>query len=264
MKFFSRVLLAAALMLLPYGMVDAGILVLSGDSNITNPLDGSGGAGGIDPGNGVFFTNVLGGGTSVSMHGDLTVNNDGFDALNDHYNSLGGVTSTVFNGAITAGQLAGSDLFISFLPNDAFTGAELTAMGDFYNGGGSIMFFGEHEGFSDENDRINAALGALGSSMSIISNTFFDSGYHTATTGNGQIEADPLTAGVTTFTYAAPSEAMVAGGTTLFTGTAPEFDPFVAYESNNGGPVIPEPGTLIIWTVFAGTGLVCGSRRKRA
>jgi hypothetical protein len=136
-----------------------------------------------------------------------------------------------------AAALAGVNLFVSILPASDFTAAEIAALGSF---GGDILFMGENAGFSVQNDSINAALGALGSSMTLL-NVTFDVGFHTAT--GSQIASDPYTAGITEFRYAAPSEASVAGGTALFFGTGAQ--PFIAYEVAGAGPV-PEPVTLFL------------------
>lgn len=216
----------------------AGIIFLSGDSNITNPLNSTNGWGGLDVGNQRFFTNILQGGTSVVVLGNSPGGSIEYSDtdVNDYYNSLAGVTSTIVHGTVTDAVLAGKDLFVSSVPDDAFTAAEIAAMSNFLAGNGSIFFLGENHNFTTQNAYINDALAGLGSGLSIV-NALFDSGFNQAT--GYQIAADPFTAGVSTFTYAAPSKvATVAGGKVLFTGF--EYEPFVAYE------VIPEPATMLL------------------
>jgi hypothetical protein len=84
----------------------AGLIIASGDSTPIAYL--------ANPSNGLFFSNVLGTGTSVVVHElpPLTVGN----ALSDYYDSLPGVSSTyVDSGEITAGMLSGVDLFVTSL-----------------------------------------------------------------------------------------------------------------------------------------------------
>jgi hypothetical protein len=211
-------------------------LFVSGDTNIGNPLTGSGIS--VDIGNQQFFTNILGTGTSVAIldHGlggsVGTVPSD----INTHYNSLTGVSSSIFTGTVTGAQLSVVDLFVAVLPDDDFTAAEIGVMTSFLYSGGDIFFLGENNNFPTQNARINNALTGLGSSLQIV-NDIFDSGYHIAT--GSQIATDAYTAGVSTFTYAAPSQVpVVTGGTTLFYGLNQQ--PFVTYE------VVPIPGAMLL------------------
>jgi hypothetical protein len=201
-------------------------LFLSGDSNIIN-------TGLSDAGNQQFFSNVLGTGTNVAFLDTGYLAEDQQTELVNYYNSLTGVTASVFTGTVTASQLSGVDLFVSILPGDDFTAAEISVMQSYLYGGGDIFFAGEHGGFASYNARINGALSGIGSSLSIF-DAVVDDGYHTAT--GAQIATDPYTAGVTTFTYAASSQ--VLGGTTLFYGTGGQ--PFVTYE------VVPIPGAVLL------------------
>ncbi|MBD2505397.1 P-loop NTPase family protein [Anabaena azotica] len=222
----------------------AGTIFLSGDTNIVNPLVGSFDTP-VDPGNVQFFTNILQNGTNVvvqsSNSGSSSVANAEFE-FNSFYNSLPGVTSTIVSDPITESVLSDADLFISFLPDESFTAAEIESLSDFLNNGGSIFFLGENSNFPDENARINTALEGLGSNLRIV-NDLFDSGFNTAT--GSQIASNPFTVGVNTFTYAAPSEvSTVSGGISLFFGTtgqtflAVENTTPVSEPSNVGGTVI--------------------------
>jgi len=226
------------------------ILVLSADVNIVDGLPG--GAGTTTAGNATFFQNILGGNNSVLLHGP------GFGrttVLNSYFNSLSGVSSSI--GAISAANLSGADLLVSLLPSSAYSASELADMNAFLSGGGDIMFVGENSNFASENTRINTALAALGSTMSIIPGTLFDAGYQTAV--GSQIGSHPLTAGVASLLYAAPSEIIVAGGTTLFSGTGRQ--PFVAVEGVFAS--VPDTGSTLTLLSLC-LGFLAFARRLRS
>ena len=243
-KKFIRLLSVCALIV--YGSSANAILILSGDGNITTDL-------GVVAGNDTFFTNVLQGGSTVTIH-------DGFHepfatSINTFYNGVGGVSSSILSSGttITDASLAGSDLFISILPENNYMVSEISAMSSFLTGGGSIFFIGDNGSVDVNNSIINDALLDLGSSMSILLGTTFDGGFHLAT--GSQIATDPLTAGVTEFSYAAPNEVSINGGTSLFFGTQGEA--FVSYESAS----VPEPSIMVLLSL----GLVgIGFARRKA
>jgi hypothetical protein len=248
----ARFLLALfAVLFVELGFIPAAraAIMLSGDSNIANPLDGSAGAP-VDAGNRRFFQNVLGSGHQVVVHSDQDpgVSASGLavpPAINNFFNSIAGVTSSLFSGTITPATLAGKDLFFEIVPNDAFTAGEIAAVNSFVTGGGTIVFLGENgQNFGAADDRINFDLAALGSSLSLLKTTF-DSSFHTA--GPSRIASDPYTSGVTSFTYAFGSA--TAGGTVLFRGTGNE--PFVTY--------VPEPSAF----AMLATAVLLAARRTR-
>lgn len=212
------------------------ILLLSGDGNITDNLNSS------SYGNQQFFSNILQGGNNVAVLNESGWGGaENFDTnINTYYDGLSGVSSSIIT-SITATALSGIDLFVAVTPDNAFSTSELSALNDFYTDGGSIFFLGENSGWDNtSNLYINDALSYLGSGMSINYGTTFDGGYHTAS--GAQIASDSLTAGVTTFRYAAPDEVSVNGGTGLFYGTNDQL--FVAYEENNP---VPEPATMVLF-----------------
>lgn len=153
------------------------------------------------------LTWMLAGGTSAHA-GVVTVWGEALSGfrpsiINDFYNGLPGHSSTIAGGTLDRVDLSGVNLLWATQPADAYTAAELDAMGSFLAGGGRIAFLGEHGLFAPaQNTRINAALLALGSTLSI-DNVMQDSGFRTASVGDGQILAHPLTVGVNSYEYAA-------------------------------------------------------------
>jgi len=239
--------LVGGLLLCTVSMANASVIMLSGDTNITDNLL-------TNTSNQNFFSNLLQGGTNVVVH-DAALTSEVSD-VNAFYNGLGGVSSTLLgaNAVLGAPTLAAADLYVAAIPVDAYTAAEATVLSNFVLGGGSIFFMGDNAVFETENGHINAILSDLGSGMSIDNSPFFDIGFQLAV--GGQIAVDPFTVGVTSLSYAAPSA--ISGGTQIVFGTGAE--PFIAYE---GAIVsVPEPGTLVLFGLgLAGVGFV--RRRKR-
>ena len=220
------------------GAVDAqaGTIILFGD------VDNLALNGAIPPGNQMFFKNILGSGTRVVISGGSV------DKLNNFYNGLSGVSSSVLTGPITSTALSGTNLFISMLPTAPFSSEELTVLASFE---GDIAFLGENPVFSTQNARINAALGVLGSSMSIL-NIGIDPGPQTAT--GSQIAADPYTLGITSFGYGGASQISVGSGKALFYGKGGE--PFIGYEVVG----VSEPISLLL--IGLGLGGLWVARRQ--
>jgi len=227
-----------------------GTIVVSGDSNIGNGIDGSAGATIAD--NGLFFRNLLGAGTTVAIR--TTTNPDTLteissqNAIIGYYTGLG-KTVNQFS-TVTAPGLAGASLFIGFLPDVDFTAAETTLIANYLAAGGSVLLTGEWGSFDTLADNhINALLTALGSTLRI-SPADLDLGVHVAT--GSQIAADALTVGIREFSYAATSD--VAGGTALFYTTAGT--PFMEYTS-----AVPEPSAIVL-LLTAGLGAFAVRRRR--
>lgn len=133
------------------------------------------------------------------------------NTINNFYNGLAGHSSTIGVGTLDTVDLTGVNLLWATQPADAYTAAELTAMQSFLAVGGRIAFMGEHGTFgASQNTRINSALTALGSTITI-NNVLLDSGFRSASVGDGQILAHALTSGVNTYQYAAFAPLTMSG-----------------------------------------------------
>jgi hypothetical protein len=132
------------------------------------------------------------------------------NTINNFYDALPGHNSQLLN-ALTPGSLDGVRLLWATQPSNDYTAGELAVMAAFLNLGGRIAFMGEHGTFAPaQNNRINAALTALGSTIQI-QNIILDPGFRTASVLNGQILDHPLTAGVSTYEYAAFAPLILTG-----------------------------------------------------
>ena len=160
--------------------------------------------------------------------------------LNNFYNTYGGHTSTnVGAAAISSLNLAGVNLLWAVQPAGSYSAADVTKMQGFLAGGGRIAFMGEHGGFAPaENQRINAALTALGSTIQIQFNQILDSGFRTASVGDGQILAHPLTAGVNSYQYAAFAPLTISGSAqVLMRGEDVPTSIMMAYQNIGAGSI---------------------------
>lgn len=157
--------------------------------------------------------------------------------INSFYNTLSGTTSTLATGTLDTVDLTGVNLLWAIQPTATYTNAEVNAMAAYLATGGRLAFMGEHGTFMpSENNRINAALAALGSSLSIV-NQIHDPSFRTASVGDGQILAHPLTAGVNSYRYAAYAPLTLgSGGVALMIG---EDQPSImmAYQNVGGGSI---------------------------
>lgn len=248
----KKLLVGLCMMFLVSIACKASEIVVSGDLNIGNGIDGSFGAPIGD--NGRFFSNILGGGTKVVVQEGYSVGSasDAYTSIANFYTGLG-VTVDITTAPFTASDLAGARLLISAIPLSAYTPSEITLMSSFLSSGNTVFLIGENGGFAEgvaANGFVNSALSSLGAGMSLV-DAVDDSGFHTAT--GSQIAVNPLTTGVNTFVYGAVSE--VSGGTPLFFTTSGA--PFVAVSS---GMVVPEPCTVSL--LFVGIAGLAALRRR--
>lgn len=131
--------------------------------------------------------------------------------INNFYNGLSGHSSSIATGNLDTVNLSGVNLLWATQPANAYTSTELTKMSSFLAGGGRIAFMGEHGGFgAAQNNYINAALGVLGSTISI-NNIMLDPGFRSASVLDSQIATHALTTGVNTYEYAAFAPLTISG-----------------------------------------------------
>jgi hypothetical protein len=242
--------LFAGLCLMSVLLTCKAVIIVSGDVNIGNGIDGSSGAPVGD--NGRFFANVLGNGAKVVLQEGYTAGSaaDAYASIASFYSGRGVLVDTI-SAPVTSSDLAGARLLISAIPLSAYTPTEISLMSSFLGAGNIVFFMGDNSAFTEGaagNGFINSALSSLGSGLRIV-NADDDNGFHTGT--GSQIAANPLTAGVNSFVYAAVSE--VSAGTPLFFTTSSA--PFVMVD-------VPEPsaGALLL----AGLALLWRTLRARA
>ena len=180
-------------------------IIVSGDTNIVNPLDGF--MIPLDVGNKQFFNNILNGGQNVIVQGPVGGGGtypsvtDSANHLNDFYNSEG-INSSILNATITGSSLAGVNLLVSILPNAPYSSAEITNLKGFLSSGGTIFFLGENgwnADFARQDAAINSDLIALNSNLRINNDYLVENNW--VQVSGTQIVNDPLTTGVSTFTY---------------------------------------------------------------
>lgn len=245
---------AAATMALGAAGTAAATVILSGDSNIFSPIDGSSN-GPLDPNNTTFALNILGDASDVLIQGpDTGAIEPPTNALQTLYAAQSGVSSTLVSTSTVLGaaDFDGVDLFVSLVP-DTYSSAETTLISDFLTSGGTVFLVGENnQFFSASNSAINALLSDLGSEMSLGASSL-DTGFQVA---GGSVFADPLTAGVSALTYAFTNT--VSGGEAL--AAALDGQTFIAVEAGAVVPPIPLPAPVAL---LGAALLGLGSLRRR-
>jgi hypothetical protein len=232
-----------------------GVLLLSGDSNIINALDGTFSAP-IDSGNQQFFRNVIGASDEVVIHAPLDFPQTVWaNSLRDFVIAETGAAAAVISGPLSAANLTATDLLVLILPAAPYSAEDVKAARQVLQSGGSIFALGENAGRDFLNGFLNAALIELGSNLRLGPGDT-PSGFQTST--GDLISADPLTVGVLSFTSAAGRG--VTGGAVLFYAT--NGLPVVTYEEYPFR-VVPEPSVLGLLLLGAG-GFRIRQRRRRA
>ncbi|WP_310424834.1 PEP-CTERM sorting domain-containing protein [Chamaesiphon sp. VAR_48_metabat_135_sub] len=162
--------------------------------------------------------------------------------INNYYNSgltVSGqpVSSSILTGTLDTNNLSNINLLWMVQPANSYTNAELNSLSTFLSGGGRIAFMGEHGTIApNENNRISAAITALGGNISI-NNIVVDGGFRDATVGNGQILSNPLTAGVNTYNYAAFAPLNISGSAIALMNGTNSSDVMMAYQNIGAGSI---------------------------
>lgn len=158
-------------------------------------------------------------------------------SINNFYNGLAGHSSSIATGTLDTVDLSNTDLLWATQPADSYSAAEIAAMSAFLSGGGRIAFMGEHGTFgAAQNNFINAALTSLGANISI-NNLLHDSGFRTASVADGQILAHSLTAGVSTYQYAAYAPLTIGGAAQALMIGENQPSIMMAYQNVGGGSI---------------------------
>lgn len=236
----------------------AGQLIVAGDATIASRTVTAASTGNAAlAGNLAFAQNILGGGDRAAIYTYSIINTYPNAPLGEQlagaYNGFAGITATTFPGAITVDVLTDADLLVVLGRSNAFTVDETSLVKAFLENGGNVLLAGESANIAmTANNHINTLLADIGSSIRLNQVT---EGIGDQFATDGEILADPLTAGITSFGYGRTTT--VSGGKTLFLNDSG--NPFVAYETIGGA--VPEPATWAM--MIAGFGLVGGAMRKR-
>ena len=144
-----------------------------------------------------FVVVIAGAATSRASIVNVFGNNFDLNVINNFYNGLPGVNSSIISGPLDSNDLSGVNLLWAVQPNNSYSASEIAAMSNYLAGGGRIAFMGEHGQFLPvPNNNISAAISALGGHMSIV-NDIFDPGFRV--TIPGQILPHTLTQGVNSY-----------------------------------------------------------------
>lgn len=237
----------------------AGTLVVSGDTTIVSRLvTGVATGNPALAGNETFFRALLGGGDTASIYTFSVVNSFPNPPLGTQlatvYNGFAGITATTFNGDINASVLTGADLLVVLGRSNAFSATETNLVRSFLQGGGNVLLTGESDNIGFQANAFNnTLLEGLGSTIRLNQVT---EGIGDQFATDGEIFADPLTAGIASFGYGRTTT--VSGGTTLFLNDSG--NPFIAAQVISAA--VPEPTT---WAMMLfGFGTIGFAMRRRS
>lgn len=192
-----------------------------------------------------FYDAVLGSSEDVLFSRSDGPQND----IRNHYNSLSGVTAVQNAATLTASLLAPVDLLVvtrSFNASLDYAAAEMSAVANFVNNGGSVLMITES---ADPNiDGYNNFLSSIGSTINYTGDRFLVDQSNIAAESTSLGALDPF---------------QVSAYNTLSGGTA-------TYVANNGVVVafeevgaVPEPASIVMWSMMGGIGFMARRRRKK-
>jgi hypothetical protein len=224
--------------------VCAGYIVAVGDVTPLLSIENAG--------NARFFSNVLGDGTHVLIHGGAAFG----DPVRSYFDSVPGVTTRRTDqnhGDLAQRDFDRLDLLILVSPRFFFVDAEVDLVRDFLRRGGSLISIVE-DGFTPEPNRVlnvmNQFMDELGSELKFIPGRQY---INVPAVGPSRVMPHRLTEGVTTFLYSAAHR--ITGGEPLLLLTNGQ--PFASAELT-----VPEPATISL-TAFVAVGFLVIRRRNR-
>lgn len=131
--------------------------------------------------------------------GPIVNSTDAVADLNNYYDGLTDVTSTLITDEVTDANISAFDLFVITLPDNAFLASEITTLSNFLTAGKHLLIIGEQSGFAaTENGYINSLLPSLRSNMLLNSDSV---GSGLTNTTSSQIVSSSLTSGVSLLNY---------------------------------------------------------------
>lgn len=120
--------------------VASSMVLVAGDANIVNALDGTFGSP-VDLGNQQFFTNLVQAGDEVVIQAPVDFPQTPLaNTLQNFFVNEVGIDASIWTSSLGSADLDETDLLISVLPRSAFGPSDVTAARDLLNAGGSIFF----------------------------------------------------------------------------------------------------------------------------